>query len=79
MKPRIWFTGPVALAGFLVALLCRTAYGYIDLGTGSYLLQLLIAGILAALFAAKVYWAKFKTFVATLLVRRKSHKEGTDA
>ena len=32
------------------------AEAYIDPGTGSYVLQLLLAGILGALFALKVFW-----------------------
>jgi hypothetical protein len=31
---------------------------YIDPGTGSYLVQLLIATILGSLFALKTYWRK---------------------
>ncbi len=40
---------------------------YLDPGTGSMLLQLLIAGILGALFTIKMYWYRFKRFFARLL------------
>ena len=32
-----------------------SVYAYIDLGTGSFMLQVLIAGIVGALFAIKLY------------------------
>ena len=35
-----------------------TFFGYIDLGSGSYLFQLLIAGLLTSLFHAKILWGK---------------------
>lgn len=43
---------------------------YLDPGSGSYLLQLLIAGALGALFALRLYWKRVKSFIARLLGRR---------
>ena len=40
--------------------LARDCRGYIDPGTGSYILQMLLAGVLGAGFAMKSYWAKIK-------------------
>ena len=37
---------------------------YVDPGTGSYLLQLLIATILGSLFAIKIYWRKIINFLS---------------
>ncbi len=42
----------------------RKVYGYIDPGTGSYFLQILIAGLLAALYSIKLFWAKIRAFLA---------------
>lgn len=36
---------------------CR---GYVDPGTGSYLLQMLLAGALGAGFAVRSFWAKIR-------------------
>ena len=49
----------------LITLLFSTefAYAYIDPGTGSILLQGLIAGIAAALVVIKLYWYRLKTFL----------------
>lgn len=36
---------------------------YIDPGSGSYVVQMLIAGILGSLFFFKNAWVKFKNFI----------------
>jgi hypothetical protein len=46
----------------------RDASAYLDPGTGSYLLQMALAGVFAAAFTLKMYWRKLKGFVS----RRKS-------
>jgi hypothetical protein len=43
---------------------------YLDPGSGSYLLQLLIAGALGALFALRLYWKRVRGFFSRLLGRR---------
>jgi|KBSMisStandDraft_5_1062788.scaffolds.fasta_scaffold5851474_1 hypothetical protein len=45
------------------------AEAYVDPGTGSYVLQLLIAGFLGALFALKVFWHKMIGLFKSLLGR----------
>jgi len=35
---------------------------YLDPGTGSYIIQLLVAGLMGILFLVKVYWRKIKGF-----------------
>jgi hypothetical protein len=42
---------------------------YLDPGSGSYLLQLLIAGAMGGLLMLRIYWSKVKGFVARLLGR----------
>jgi hypothetical protein len=44
-------------------LLAQPAYAYIDPGTGSMLLQGLIAAVAAAAVAIKLYWQKVKAFL----------------
>ena len=39
------------------------AHAYLDLGTGSYMLQLAAAAVLGVLFALKLFWANLKSFV----------------
>jgi hypothetical protein len=40
----------------------RSAFAYVDPGSGSYILQVLIGFALAGLYALKHYWAKILTF-----------------
>jgi len=47
--------------------LAEPAYAYIDPGSGSYFLQLLIAGLLAGLYSLKIYWAKVRDFLGKIL------------
>ncbi|MCF7810505.1 hypothetical protein K9N50_05910 [bacterium] len=49
---------------FATVILCctRNAYAYLDPGTGSYLLQILIAGLVGAAFSIKVFWLRIKDF-----------------
>ena len=38
----------------------RHAHAYVDLGTGSYLLQLLVASMFGLIFSMKSLWAKVR-------------------
>jgi hypothetical protein len=38
------------------------AYAYIDPGTGSYVIQIIIAAALGVLFTIKTFWSKIKSF-----------------
>ena len=55
-----------AFAGFFFLTFYRDAYAYIDPGTGSYFLQIIIAGLLGVAFAIKVFWKNIKTFLSSL-------------
>lgn len=37
-------------------------YGYLDPGSGSYLIQILIAAFVGVSFGIKVFWKKIKSF-----------------
>lgn len=51
---------PGAGAALLVLLGAIEAYAYIDLGTGSYVFQVVVASLLGGLFVLKAYWAKIR-------------------
>lgn len=38
----------------------RDAHAYLDLGTGSMVFQVLVAGFVAASFTVKMYWRRLK-------------------
>ncbi len=46
-----------------------TKFAYLDPGSGSYLLQLLIAGLLGAAFAVRASWGRIKALFGRLLGR----------
>ena len=41
------------------------AHAYIDAGSGSYVLQMLMAGLLGLAFTIKLSWQRLKTFAAS--------------
>lgn len=48
---------------FLILILSSShAYGYIDPGTGSYIMQFLIAGLVGGGYTVKLYWHRIKAF-----------------
>jgi hypothetical protein len=42
----------------------RFIFAYIDPGTGSYVIQVLIAAFIGISFAVKLYWKKIKAFLS---------------
>ena len=44
----------------------QSTAAYLDPGTGSLILQMLIAGIIGAMFTIKLYWYRLKAFVARI-------------
>ena len=68
---------PNALLSFLVLVLSAfmiwpdKAYAYLDPGSGSYILQLVFAGMLAALFAIKSFWRAALTWLRSLFNKSK--------
>ena len=50
----------------LLPLTFQDVHGYIDAGTGSLIIQFLIAGAVGGLFLIKVFWTKVKAFFSNL-------------
>jgi hypothetical protein len=71
MNPRSGIAIPVALVVLFVGVgLSEHAFAYVDLGTGSYMLQLLVAGLFGIVFSAKSLWIR----VRGLFARTDEHK-----
>ena len=66
----------VILTIILQILFLNSAFAYLDPGTGSYIYQLIIAGIVGASYTVKVFWGRIKTFFINLS-SKKSH-DGKD-
>lgn len=60
---------PLSFFVFLILIATtRDAMAYLDPGTGSMLLQLLLGGVAGILMVAKLYWKQLRT----LFLRKKS-------
>jgi hypothetical protein len=62
---RFWVLAPVAI----LLVVPVDAFAYLDPGTGSYVLQMIIAGLLGAAFAIKMSWFRIKRFITGLFSR----------
>ena len=52
----------IKLVLFFLIFFPSIAYSYLDPGTGSYLIQILVAAIFGSLFALKMFWGRIKAF-----------------
>ncbi len=55
------------------------AYAYLDPGTGSMLVQLLLGGVAGALVIGKLYWQRIKAFFGRQPVQNASRGPTSDA
>lgn len=46
-----------------------TAHAYIDPSTGSYVLQIILAGILGTLFTLKLFWKRIRMALSRLITK----------
>ena len=50
----------------------RTAHAYLDPGTGSFLIQMILAALLGVSVTIRIYWGKIKTFFVRLFQKDKN-------
>jgi hypothetical protein len=62
-RPGIW---QIAIIALIAIGYTAPSYAYIDPGTGSIILQSVLAGIAVAAGFARLYWHKFKRFLSSL-------------
>jgi hypothetical protein len=53
----------------------KTGNAYLDPGSGSFLLQILLAALLGGLFVLRSYWGRVKTFFANLFSKNEQKEE----
>ena len=69
---RFPFVLPVALVALFVTVgLAAHPYAYVDLGTGSYMLQMLTAGLFGMIFAAKSLLIRLRSYFGQCDIRKK--------
>ena len=57
------------LVAFLIVVTTREAHAYVDLGSGSFLLQMLLATVFGSFFVIKVFWRRLTAQVHRLFLR----------
>ena len=62
---------PLASVTMQLGTIGSDSRGYLDPGSGSYLFQVAMAGLLGAAFAVKSNWERIKAAIRTKLSRRK--------
>jgi hypothetical protein len=62
----------------IMCILSPKAYAYIDPGTGSYIFQVITAGIIGFLFSIKLYWHNIKMFVNKRLMGKQNEQDEND-
>jgi hypothetical protein len=55
--------------------LARPAYAYIDAGSASMILQMILAGIVGAAMTIKMYWQKIRQFIREIFSSNKNKGE----
>ena len=59
----------VLITGMLWTAMAGTAHAYIDAGTGSMLLQVLLAGFFGSLLTLKVFWGRIAGSFSAILAK----------
>ena len=54
---------PFTLSALFVGMAASSAHAYLDAGTGSMILQVLLGGIAGLAIAAKLYWYRFRAML----------------
>ena len=75
---KIRFDLVILLIILLLTVSTKPAHAYLDPGSGSYIIQLIIAGGVGALFGVKTFWHQIKNFFTSLFRRKKREKEKTN-
>jgi len=55
-----------------------SAYAYLDPGTGSIILQGLLAAVAGIIVAGKLYWARIKSFFPSIFSRRSTQEQHSE-
>ncbi len=63
------------LTSSVLAGIVASKLAYLDPGSGSYLIQLLIAAALGGVFVVKAYWRSIKRFFVNLFSGKKEETE----
>lgn len=60
---------------FFTLLLPRNTYAYLDPGTGSYIIQIVLAILTGLLFSFRFFWTKIRQVLGNLIFRNKIRRK----
>jgi len=60
----------------LLVIMPRTARAYLDPGTGSYIIQVIIASVLGASFAFRHFWRSLSKFMPRFFLKKEKKYDG---
>ncbi len=75
MKHKKMMMQSVVGATLLLFIFAQGAHAYLDPGSGSLILQLILAGLFAALLSVKIFWGRIKAFFTHHFSRGLAEKE----
>ena len=73
MKNTLW-----ALLFLVLLLFTRESEAYIDPGSGSYVLQLIVASFFAIVFTLKVFWRNIRAFFSGARGKKQADTTSSD-
>ncbi len=56
--------------GLIFLMFPQTTYAYLDPGTGSYVIQVVLAAMVGLAYTLKIYWTNVKTFFLNLFSKK---------
>jgi len=65
----------IFIAVFLFFLITENLFAYLDPGTGTYILQIVMAALLAGLVGIKMFWRKIKSIFNMIFKKDKKNQE----
>jgi hypothetical protein len=68
----------LAILTLLYSIFPLEAHAYLDPGTGSYILQIVLAAIVGIGFAIKLSWGRIKSFVHNLRSKKEGNEQDED-
>jgi len=68
-------TSKILFLSLFLLLNTKTAHAYLDPGSGSFLFQLIIGGLLSGAFVIKLYFKKIKSFFSRKKIKDEKNEE----
>jgi hypothetical protein len=64
-------------AGFFFWINTKQAHAYIDIGSASFILQILVAGFFGSLFTLKIFWRRVTDRISRIISMVRGSKEAS--